>query len=209
MKSVISELVSRGGRVKPVFNEYHVLKALITIYKEEVIGRISLSKTLSLSESSTRTLIKRLKAAKIINVDPVGGCYLTDLGRSLVSSFLKDKVLLGDIMKLLPRSFRLSKFSQAAMIKGGKLKLQSVGVTEVRDLAIRYGANAALIFSIEDGKLILPGPGEVIGENEVPELKRLRVKLNMKANDVLVIAFSDTTVDCEKALMLILLDFQS
>lgn len=201
LKRVVEE-ASSLGRVKPNFTKYHVLKALITIYLEEPIGRLLLSKLLNLGEASTRTLIKRLRSLGVLRVDPIGGCMLSDEGRSLLEDFFSKIEIIGYVNEYVRGKLKLSTYSYAVILKSACEKLVPKEVTHIRDLIVRNGGLGALILCFKDGKLYMPGPGRIVGEEELEELRILRSKLrSLKSGDLVLISFCEDPVECEASIV--------
>ncbi len=159
----------------------------------EPLGRHALSKELRLGEASVRTLVKRLKELGVVNVDPVGGCILTGLGRDLVKELTEVVPRIEEVSSIL-KQLALDKYSYAARVRKGDLD-----VMRVRDETIRVGASAALILKCVESKLIIP-PGSV-GEDVYPELRELKKLLGVEEGEWVVIAYSQSKEGAEEAIL--------
>ncbi|HDI02404.1 MAG TPA: DUF4443 domain-containing protein, partial [Ignisphaera sp.] len=168
------------------------------------IGRTSLAKELRLGIASTRTLIKRLRELGIVDVDLVGGCYLTKKGREIVDTFFKYVKTISDLSNVVERDLKLANYAYGALLRLCT-SAESISIVEWRDIFVRYGAKATLIAKIINGKAILP-PDENIGENVYPSLRKVREKFNAEEGDYIVITFSDTLTIAEESLIKGLID---
>ncbi len=202
LKELLSEITKAKRGVKPAYTKYHVLKCLLLIYNDEPIGRIKLSKALNLGETSVRTLLSRLKELDIINIDRVGGVYLSDHGRSLLKKVMDiihgiQKIDSIYIEKIMPQY----KYVYSLSLKIPLRKL-NIKLTSLRDIIIRSGADAALILIVENGKLCLPYDDTVICEDSNEDLMFLRQGLNIdEAKTILLALSSRSDNQAEKALI--------
>ncbi|MGC8896604.1 MAG: winged helix-turn-helix domain-containing protein, partial [Candidatus Bathyarchaeia archaeon] len=71
----------------PTFSILHILHAIELVY-EKPLGRSKLAEKLRIGEGATRTIINRLKKAKLISTSKVG-CKLTDKGLKLLGEIRK------------------------------------------------------------------------------------------------------------------------
>lgn len=205
IKKIISLITAPAKGVKPTFEEYHVIKALLVLYEKEPIGRQLLSRYLGISITATRTLIKRLKSVKLVDVDPVGGCFLTTYGHEIVKRILNVIVWLGDVTEVLDQPLLLYKKAYAFLIKRGVELFELHGITNVRDVIIRHGAVAVVIVYISNSSAYIP-PYRDFDENRHPSLRRLRSHSNVEDRDAIVIVFAENKLIAEKALLHALLE---
>jgi len=163
-------LPKRGNR--PNFDDAHVLLALDIIEKEQPIGRHLLMKRLSLTEASTRTMIKRLKELGLITIDKVAGILITENGRKILLN-IRNKVKIIEDVNLSTIGWK----GQAVVIRNGKILLDKIGLLNLRDLVIKQGASQTIIAIVnEEGKIELPP--KTFNENE--EIKKLKDEINEK-----------------------------
>ena len=179
---VLSKQASPGPA--PAFTYVHVCRALLLIGDEGPIGRIELSRRLTLGEGAIRTIIRHLTEARVVSVVPEG-CILTRRGNGLYSRL---RGRLSKIVFVDGRQLSLDKFSATLSIKGAADAVRS-GI-EQRDAAIRAGATGACTLVIRGDEYVMPISGE--GESRlesndalVHDLERL---LRPRSRDVVVVA---------------------
>jgi hypothetical protein len=174
----------------PSFSVFHILKAL-ELMATEPIGRGKLSETLKIGEGATRTLINRLKEAKLVDSSKEG-CLLTGEGKNLWKHFLllfPRKVILEKI------DLALSDFNVAILVKGCREKIR-VGM-EQRDAAIKVGAKGAFTLIFQNDRLCMPEISENIAKEFPLTDKQLRKLLKPEENDVIVIGSAETLEKAE------------
>ncbi|ARM76545.1 DUF4443 domain-containing protein [Acidianus manzaensis] len=147
---IINDITKPKQGNRPNFDEAHVIYAMDIIYKEQPIGRPTLIRKLGLGEATVKTLLKRLKESNIIKVDKVGGAELTELGKELLSEW-NSKI---SIEKTELKS--ISWNSMMIIAKNEADLLNKIKVTQLRDMIIKAGANAALIAIIKSNEIELP-----------------------------------------------------
>ncbi len=164
------------------------------LLEKEPLGRHAISRLLGIGEAPARTLVKRLRELGVVDVDPVGGCVLTDLGREVAKELLKLVPRVADASSVLSKLL-LDRYAFAARIK----YRGEVNVLRIRDEVIRNGASAALILVCRGGKLVIPP--DCVGEEEYPELSELRKMLGVEEGDVVVVSYASDPRVAEDALM--------
>ncbi|MCS7111773.1 MAG: DUF4443 domain-containing protein [Ignisphaera sp.] len=185
--------------VKPSFEPYHVLKALMILKEREPLGRHILSKQLSLGISSTRTLMRRLKLHGLIKIDPIGGCILTSKGKLLADNIASIIKRIHNISNLVEGSLKLAKYAYAALLSNYKDGIISMGISNVRDILISNGAKAALIIFIDEHHVFLP-PDDKLNEKAYPILATIASYMRASYSDVILISYSDNVVVAESSL---------
>ncbi|HIQ02835.1 MAG TPA: DUF4443 domain-containing protein [Desulfurococcales archaeon] len=190
LDKLLYEVTKAKRGIKPAYTRYHVLKCLLVVYREEPIGRLKLSKILRLSETTVRTLISRLKELNIVCVDRVGGVYLTSEGREIIGKVMEIFVDYGRIDTAYTERI-IPHYKYAYYLKL-RIPIQTLNIklTELRDIVIRCGGEAALILTVENGKLYLPYDETAICEDEDERLKLLRRELGIEGVRTILIAFS-------------------
>lgn len=200
LNKLFYEITKAKRGIKPAYTRYHVLKCLLVVYREEPIGRLKLSKILKLSETTVRTLIGRLRELNIVCVDRVGGVYLTSKGREIIGKVMEVFVDYGRIDTVYTeRIIPYYKYAYYLKLKTPIYTL-NIKLTELRDLVIRCGGEAALILTVENGKLYLPYDETAICEDEDERLRLLRRKIGIEGVKTILIAFSSRSEsEAEKA----------
>ncbi len=197
LAQLFKKLLEARGHVKPMYNEYHVLKALLTIERKEPIGRIALSRELGIGVTSTRTLVKRLRELGIVEVDAVGGCFLTEHGRRILS-FLHNLVKrIEHVTPYIGPDLALDREAYAALIAPPIAEKRSIVM--LRDTFVRYGASAVLIACIRKGQAVLP-PDFTANEYSLPSLRFIREALGGSEGDYIAVAYARNTRLAEEAL---------
>jgi len=176
----------------PAFTAAHVVKVLLVLDAEKTMGRINLSKTLGIGEGSVRTIIKKLVEGSIVSVDSVGGCQLTDLGKSLVSELKRTiistaEVCLDEMGVTLP--------SYALQVRG--VPLTGLSLTKLRDVAVKNGADGMVIFTMKDGRISLPMMADDVSKEYPKIVDALKSGFRLKDGDSLLIGFSKDKKEAE------------
>ncbi|MEW6592088.1 MAG: DUF4443 domain-containing protein [Candidatus Hadarchaeota archaeon] len=157
----------RGKGPMPRFMEIHIWKALELIGKHNRVGRKRLVEKLGVGEGSTRTILNKLKAKRLVTSSK-GGHSITEKGRKLLKTaphFLR--VDAGDLT--------VGKFDVATTIKGAAKRVK-LGL-EQRDEAIKAGADGATVLVFSGGKLRFPDSStEVKGQVAAGLVNTLRPK---------------------------------
>lgn len=207
LSGIIDYAVKPRRGVSPSFKPYHVLKALITLYSKGPLGRKALSKELKIGEASVRTLISRLREKELINVSLAGGAYLTEHGLNIMRNIMEKLIYLKPINIEKLNLLKLAQYAYIAIIRGGCRVRPSV--IKLRDKLVRYGAEAAIIMCVRDGRLILePARGEELSKNLSLELETVRRSIvNLQDNDLAIISYSNVPELCEQSLLMFIVDF--
>lgn len=161
----------------PNFNHYDILHCLILI-KQGISSRHHLTKALCLGEGSIRTVLEILKSKKLIRSSRRGHS-LTSTGIKLLNKLNYQLVQPKFIKTDLIPDYR-DHFQMALLLKKNIL---SLGLRH-RDIAIKKGADAALLLTYRDS---LSGWG--IEDQDLSELNNL---YNYTDENVLILTFADT-----------------
>jgi len=170
----------------PAFSSAHILKVLLVLDTEQTMGRITLSKRIGIGEGSIRTIIKKLVDFSIISVDAVGGCHLTELGKSIVRELRRiivstTSVSLDELGILFP--------SYALQLRGQSISSSSL--TRLRDKSVKSGAEGLMIFVFEGGRITLPMMTEDVSTLYPRTTSALKAAFKLEEGDSILIAFSE------------------
>ena len=174
---------SPGPGPSPVFSYIHLCRALLTIGDEGPLGRIELSRKLSLGEGAVRTIMRRLTQAELITTVKDGSA-LTKRGYVLHSQLRRklSKTFLIDAKQLA-----LNKISASVLVRGsGHLVKKGI---EQRDAAIRAGATGACTLVVRQRKYVMPmaDDEEWRLDSKDPLAQDLENAFHPKENDVVTI----------------------
>ena len=181
------------GRVPgalPLFNEFHLRKALCLIAEGE-IGRGRLAERLGLGEGSARTVVKILKTGGLIKTSR-RGCELTPKGAALLKESRGCAI---EVHTIEAGKLALGKRAVAVLVRraGGKVRY---GI-EQRDAALKAGATGATTIVYRAGKLSAPAISDDV-EQEFPQLAEIiLLTFKPKENDVIVIGSADDEIAAE------------
>ncbi|MDH5806236.1 MAG: DUF4443 domain-containing protein [Candidatus Methanomethylicaceae archaeon] len=180
-KEFIQPIIPKGP--SPAFSLVHLIKTLL-ILESESMGRQSLSRALNLGEGSVRTIIKRLSEKGLISIDPVGGCYLTELGLDFVKK-IREIIIAEKEIDLKPLG--ISSSAWAIHVR----PTTEINITKLRDIAVKNGADGMLIFSYKDLKISLPLVYDDISK-DYPEISSLLSKsFELKNGDLIFVGFAE------------------
>ncbi|MGD0396877.1 MAG: DUF4443 domain-containing protein [Nitrososphaerales archaeon] len=176
---------SRGPGPAPTYSSSHVLLALLTIGKADVIGRHALAKEVGLGEGAVRTVIKWLKEDDYLTVES-NGCQLTAKGKRAYSEL---RNVMPKTLELPRTALTVGREQVAVLVKKKSNRVRS-GI-EQRDSSIRAGATGATTYVIKDSKFQVPG-SSVDGEKDFPSgaWVNLRSGLQPENGDVVIICGS-------------------
>jgi hypothetical protein len=178
------ELASRGGA--PLFQPFHILKALCHIRQAEIIGRKELSAKLAIGEGSTRKLLTYLEEKEWAS-STRQGISLTLLGNKLLDDFgiLANEAHTGDLT--------VDKHDFAVRLKNAS-SLVGKGI-EQRDEAMKAGATGATTLVYRDRLALSDNPDIDCG---MPDLCHdLTEAFKLESGDVLIIGSSSTLASAE------------
>jgi len=166
----------------PGFGREHMILAFLNLGGSSPKGRQSLAASSGVGEGSIRTIIKKLKRAGYVRVDPAG-VQLTDSGRRVYRSTLEKLTLplvLGNTGLTVGRS-------QAAILARSSGAGVSSGI-EQRDASIKAGAEGATSYLLRGDRFVVPG-GSVDCERDFPSgaWAVLRERLRPRNGDAVVV----------------------
>jgi len=164
------------------FSEPHLLLALEHIAAQP-IGRNKLAEDLGIGEGVTRTLIDRLKNAKLIDISRAG-CFLTPEGRRLFREY--ESVI--KKTKVDKNELTLENFNCAVLVRNCASKVKT-GM-EQRDAAIMAGAKSATTLVYKKGRLSFPSSNQELKEY-LNASSQIEDVLKPKENDAIIIVGSN------------------
>ena len=171
------EMASRGGA--PLFQPFHLLKALWIVQQKEPIGRAELAAHLGVGEGSVRKLLIHMESKGWI-ATARQGISLAGPGKSLLEKIgLKAKeVHAGNIT--------VAEVDFAVMLKGLASKVKN-GI-EQRDEAIKVGASGATTLVFKDRLAFADGYDAEKSDRKAARV--LKQDFGLADGDVLIIACS-------------------
>ncbi|MFH1402933.1 MAG: DUF4443 domain-containing protein [Candidatus Altiarchaeota archaeon] len=177
----------------PSFTETHLVRTLLLMYKES-LGRKKLVRLLGVGEGSVRTIIKRLTSEGLLS-SSMTGHSLTGKGRRRVDGYLER------FSTPIPIEFPIVGGVKSMTVVYSASSRLSSGVLE-RDLAVKSGADGAVILSYSDGRLVFPSAGDELERfTEVFDL----AGVSLSEGDVIVVSFADSYQRAEDAAVAIAL----
>lgn len=177
----IGELRDRFKRSQ--LTEAHFYLILHYASSRGIIGRYCLKSLIKLEESLLRRLLEVMKEHGVLE-STRGGHRLTDKGSAIygeVSSMLK---ILDDFQVPFLKSYSTA----GILIKRVRYKIKD-GIKE-RDLAIKLGAEGAIVLVCEGDKLIFPDSKEEVDRWYPNYSNELTRKYGIENGDALLITFS-------------------
>ncbi|MBC7120199.1 MAG: DUF4443 domain-containing protein [Candidatus Methanosuratus sp.] len=180
------------------YTPVHVIKALLVIESSKSVGRVMLSRTLGIGEGSVRTIIKRLQQQSLISVDSIGGCALTQEGRNVLSQIKKGMIASGQ-MDLSGMGIAYPAFAVQVRldVKPSILKL--------RDVAIRWGAEGAIVFSASGRRIVVPSITDDLSQTSPLTYYELVNRFRLEDEDHVVAAFAPDFASAETSALAVFL----
>lgn len=173
----------------PSFSNIDVLRA---IWKLDVRkGRGRLSAELGIGEWSARTILRLLKKKGFVDATPMG-YKLTKEGFKLLRELRESAV---GMSFLAPSLLTAGKGSVGMLVRGEK----PPSVLEVRDEAVRVGANGITLLSFKSGKFYFIDSGDELQSNYLPALRGINDKFKFQNGDMLLLCFGDDGQKLERA----------
>lgn len=171
----------------PSFTTLHIVMALLVLGDKGNIGRKKFTEELGLGEGAVRTIINRLRRHSLAKVDR-SGCSLTEKGRRLYDVLRKSMDEFVELYGDMPWGYQ---YSIGVKVKN-MAKFLKMGLEE-RDAAIRAGADAAMIITMQGGKLLMPGVSN-LSEEQPSFASRIMSSFSPSEGDVIIIAGSENKI---------------
>jgi len=188
VREQISQLVrGEAPGPSPSFTTLHVVMALLVLGDKGKLGRKKFTEELGLGEGAVRTIINRLRKHSLAKVDR-SGCSLTEKGRKLYEALRNNISEFVEINENMPWNYRHS----IGMKVKDMAKFLKTGLEE-RDAAVRAGADAAMIITMREGSLLMPGVSN-LSEEQPNFASKIMLSFTPSEGDVIIIAGSDDRV---------------
>ena len=165
----------------PNFTKLDLLRCLFRI--ENAMSRSALSESLELGEGTIRSILDILKGNKLLVSDKKGH-YLSQKGKELLKEINKHiRISKIDLLYMFPL-----KKGIAIQIKHAKNKKSLGKAYELRDTAVKAGADGALILDYY-GKLKLY---ELKDINNKYDFKEIEANFSLVKTDLVIVAYADS-----------------
>lgn len=140
---------------------------------------------MKLGPGAIRTLIERLKAAKLITISKAG-CTLTSKGLGFWKEY---KSIFEEKTEIEKNELAIANYNFAILVKNSGHKIKS-GV-EQRDAAIIAGAKGATTIVMKHGRLLIPAVSEDVDRDFPQAASQISDLLKPQENDVVIVASAD------------------
>lgn len=177
----------------PNFTKIDVLRCFLKFDKN--IGRQELAKNLELGEGTARTILEMLKSKNLLDSTKKGH-FLSKKGSDTLNEIFQRI----SMPKLLTAENLYPNFKKIGVVVKNVSNLKEL--YKLRDIAVKHGAEGALILKFED-KLYAP---ELDYEQDFTELEKY---FELKNNDVLVVVFSDEKRNAENGAIAIAIELNN
>ncbi len=167
----------------PLFQDYHLLMALLVIRDRGPLGRKQLSRDVEIGEGSVRSILKRLTRANYIKTERKGN-VITEEG----SRFLEELGL--EVISVRGGDISLGDCDVAVLVPGTGERITD-GFSQ-RDAAVRAGARGATTLVFRDGNLIFPMDGRHLDDDGIlSKFSDAYERWPLEENDVIIIGTAD------------------
>lgn len=163
------------------------MKAL-EIASESPIGRAALGKRLGLGEGVVRTLVKHMRAERLIEVTPQG-IGVAEAGRMLLDEM---RLRISGGLELPGSPDAVGRHNYAVLVHGASGRVR-LGV-EQRDAALMAGAKGATTAVYWGGVFMIPGLGRPL---DVALTEALKEALAPREGSVAIIGSGDSSIEAE------------
>ena len=191
--------IATGGAAGPMpyFQQYHLLMALLMIRKKGSIGRIQLSRELSMGEGSVRSMLGRLKKAGLVRTEKSGN-MITTAGNEMLDD------LAVEVVPIKGGASSLGREDVAVIIprKGNRI---TDGFSQ-RDAAVRAGAMGATTLIFRNGRLTFPPDHETMEDGSVLKQLMKGRESPLRDDDVIIIGTADDVTKAMKGALAAAMD---
>ena len=180
---------SGGPGPSPSFAGPHIVLLFLNVADYGYVGRKALASKSGLGEGAARTVLRKLRQNRYLDIIR-SGCFLTPAGKRMAKSI---HLSMSDTVLVPTSALTMGEHQAALSLKGVDERVRS-GI-EQRDSAIRVGATAATTYIIQAGKFKIPG-GSSNCEKDFPgpAWYFLRENLKPKNGDVVILCGAATEV---------------
>ena len=182
----------------PLFEQYHLLMALLVIREKGPIGRKQLSSNIGIGEGSVRSILKRLIGTNYITTERKGNAIT---GEGL--KFLEELGLI--VIAVKGGEISLGDCDVAVLVPGAGDRITD-GFSQ-RDAAVRAGARGATTLVFRHGALIFPMDGRLLrDENILSQFRDASERWPLGENDVIIIGTADDETKATKGALAAAID---
>lgn len=175
----------------PYYTLLHLTKTIEAIGVAGSIGRKRLSRSLGLGETSTRTIVNRLKDAGLVDTSKAG-CKLTKRGKAIYDELMSQLVQTSQIEM---GKMCTSEHNVGILIRNASCEVRH-GI-EQYEAAIKAGAEGAMTFVYRKGRLVMPAMSDDL-QREQPEIAGRVLKIfHPMENDVIIVGQGTTKESAE------------
>ena len=182
-------VAARKGSGKTLtFGVPHVLKSVQMMHRHGYVGRAAFCRGLGMGEGAVKTLVGHLREAGMARTARAG-THLTESGSQVAAGV--DEAMPAEAA-LEPSDATGGRAGHAVLVRG---RAGAVGSgVEQRDMAIVYGASAAVTLVYRDGEFSFPGERRSMS-GQPGALAALKSRAS--EGDVLIMASADTPLAAE------------
>ncbi|HMK95619.1 MAG TPA: DUF4443 domain-containing protein [Candidatus Limnocylindrales bacterium] len=173
------------------FTVFHIFYAL-ELLSQKPLGRNTLAKKLNVGDGAVRTIISRLRSAKLIEASKEG-CSLTKKGLETWHQF---EQVFPKRIEIPASELSRSEFNFAFLVKNSGNKVKP-GIDQ-RDAAIIAGAKKAIIAVFKDSHLRIESVSDCIEKLYPKAAAQILKELAPEDNDVIIIAGADTALRAKR-----------
>jgi hypothetical protein len=188
MQNIASKRAPGPSTSFTIFHVYYALELL----SQKPLGRNKLAEKLCVGDGAVRTIISRLKEAKLIEISK-GGCSLTEKGKQVWSQFEDIFPTQADLM---PSELYPSEFNHAFLVKDCGHKVGS-GIDQ-RDAAIFAGARKTLVIVYKKGHLCIESVSDNLEKQFPNATAQILETMKPSENDVVIVAGAETALKAKR-----------
>ncbi|MDH7563982.1 MAG: DUF4443 domain-containing protein [Candidatus Bathyarchaeota archaeon] len=189
-KQILEKIASeRPQGPAAAFTVFHLI-SVIEIIAAKPIGRAALAASLNVGEGTVRTIIDRLKSARLIATSRAG-CRLTSKGTALWKEY-NSAITKARMEK---NELSLADYNYAILVKN-RLTRVKLGI-EQRDAAMIAGAKSATTILCKKKRLVIPSVSDDLAKDYPKAAEQILKLLKPEDNDVVIVGSADTPAKAE------------